>query len=388
MSKINQAIFSVVMPCLNEEKTLGQCIKVVRDLEKKLGTSIPVIVADNGSTDSSVEIAKELGVLVVSVSEKGYGAALDAGIRCCTTEWVVIADSDMSYDFADSEKMVSFGIVHGADLVIGNRFRGGIEHGAMPSLHKYFGNPVLSKIGRTLFGLSIGDFHCGLRAFKKNSYLQSNPVTRGMEFATEMIIKFQNLELKIVEIPVTLKKDGRNRKPHLRSFPDGWRHLKLMILFAPQIIFLSPGALLIALGLVPLSQYFFLGKISLFGLSGDVSASIFSGMVAIFGAQLFVAGVVAVAHAKTKGVGKFRWMYPTYSVMRKNFSLGVPVFLMLFSGSYLARFLVEWFESDKINLNPILSTRTTLPSVVVFLIGSQLLFGAIQVRQIISKFWN
>ena len=161
-----------------------------------------------------------------------------------------------------------------------------------------------------------------------------------------------------------------------------------MILFAPQIIFLLPGALLMALGLIPLFQYFVMGKISFFGMSGDVNAAIYSGMVVTFGTQLFVAGAVAVAHAKTKGVGRFRWMYPAYSVTRKNIALGVPIFLMLLSGVPLVRFSSAWLEFGKAHLDPIASTRTTIPSVIIFLIGSQLFFGAIQVRQIISKFWN
>jgi glycosyltransferase involved in cell wall biosynthesis len=376
------------MPCLNEERTIGSCIKVVRDLEAKLGISIPIIVADNGSTDESVALAKKMGATIISVQEKGYGAALDAGIRSCQTEWVVIADSDMSYDFSESAAMVLLGKEANADLVIGNRFKGGIEDGAMPKLHKYLGNPVLSKIGRTLFDLDLGDFHCGIRAIKKSSYLIANPITRGMEYATEMIVKFKNADFRIIETPVKLTRDGRDRKPHLRSFPDGWRHLKLMILFAPQIIFLFPGLILISLGFYPLVQYFILGRISIFGISGDINASIFAGVVVIVGAQSFVAGAVSIAHAKTKGIGKFRWMYPTFSRIRKNISHGVPVILMTISGSYLTFFASNWLKSGLVHNDPVTTARTTLPAAIVFVFGSQLLFGAIQVRQIISKFWK
>ena len=211
------------MPCLNEELTLEGCIQEARAGARALGQEVEIIIADNGSTDKSIEIAENCGCKVVRVPKRGYGAALDAGIRSATTPYVVMGDSDLSYNFQEAPKFVEE-LKNGADVVIGNRFVGGIEPGAMPWHHKFIGNPVLSLIGRRFFQIPISDFHCGLRAVRLSKYIEASPTTSGMEFATEMIARLANIEAKFVEIPTRLRKDGRNRKPHLRSFPDGWRH--------------------------------------------------------------------------------------------------------------------------------------------------------------------
>jgi glycosyltransferase involved in cell wall biosynthesis len=228
----NQTVYdyTVVLPCLNEELTIGSCIHEILESAKSENLSVEVIVSDNGSTDSSIVVAQNHGARIVNVPLRGYGAALNAGIREARSEVVIIGDSDMSYDFRFAPRMFRLINQNKADLVMGNRFKGGIEPGAMPNLHKYLGNPVLSLIGRIFFNIPIRDFHCGLRALRKSIYLTANPVTTGMEFATEMVARFANINARIVEVPVPLRKDGRNRKPHLRSFPDGWRHLKMMLL--------------------------------------------------------------------------------------------------------------------------------------------------------------
>ena len=376
------------MPCLNEERTIADCIESIKRVSLEKNIPIEIIVADNGSSDKSKEIALSCGAKVLHVPTRGYGAAIDAGIRAASTKWVVVGDSDMSYDFGDSVKLVEFGEENGCQLVVGNRFKGGISKGAMPMLHKYLGNPLLSYVARTFFGIPIGDFHCGLRAIDRSAYLEVNPRSRGMEYATEMILKFSDKKYVIGEVPTTLKPDGRDRKPHLRSFPDGWRHLKLMMLYAPQFTLLFPGILLAALGSLSLAFYAFRGEISIFNFRGDVTASILMGLIALLGAQLFVAGAASIANAKARGIGNFRWVTPRYSHVRNKIVLGVPIGLIILSGAMLCRFTIGWVMSGEMHLDPTKSTRMTIPGVFAFLIGTQLLLGAIQVRQILSEFWE
>jgi glycosyltransferase involved in cell wall biosynthesis len=239
---------SAVMPCLNEERTVGICVeKAIRAFEE-LGIAGEVIVADNGSTDRSVELATALGARVVHVAQKGYGAALLAGIEAARGEYVVMADSDDSYDWLGLRPFVE-ALQSGNDLVVGNRFTGGIDPGAMPRLHRYLGNPVLSWVARAVHGAPIGDFHCGMRAFRRDAFSKMNVRTLGMEFATEMIVNSAKAGLRIAEIPTRLRRDGRDRPPHLRSFRDGWRHLRFILTYGPNYLYLAPGGFCFALGL-------------------------------------------------------------------------------------------------------------------------------------------
>jgi len=231
---------SAVMPCLNEEETLAFCINKAQSAFKRLNIAGEVVVADNGSTDQSVQIAESLGARVVHQSEKGYGAALTAGIVGARGEVVVIADADDSYDWESLGDFVHK-IEEGNDLVMGNRFRGGIEAGAMPWHHRYFGNPVLSFVARVVCRAPIGDFHCGMRAFTKSGFERMQLHTTGMEFASEMVISSARNGLKIAEIPTKLYPDKRTRPPHLRSLRDGWRHLKFILSYAPDHLLLAPG---------------------------------------------------------------------------------------------------------------------------------------------------
>jgi len=231
---------SAVMPCLNEEETLAFCIRKAQSAFKRLNIAGEVVVADNGSTDQSIQIAESLGARVVHQSEKGYGAALTAGVEGARGEIVVIADADDSYDWESLGDFVHK-IEEGNDLVMGNRFRGGIEAGAMPWHHRYFGNPVLSFVARVVCRAPIGDFHCGMRAFTKSGFERMQLHTTGMEFASEMVISSARNGLKIAEIPTKLYPDKRTRPPHLRSFRDGWRHLKFILSYAPDHLLLAPG---------------------------------------------------------------------------------------------------------------------------------------------------
>lgn len=242
---------SAVMPCLNEENSLGICIEKAQRCFRELGIQGEVVIADNGSSDRSVAIAEALGARVVHESRKGYGAALQAGIRAAAGEIVIMADADDSYDWTTIGAFIDK-IDAGYDLVVGNRFRGGIEAGAMPPLHRYLGNPVLSLITRTFYRIPLGDFHCGMRAFRREAMLRASPATTGMEFATEMVICAAQAGLRIGEIPTRLYPDQRGRPPHLRSFRDGWRHLRFLLTYAPDYLYLFPGTLLVVPGLLGL----------------------------------------------------------------------------------------------------------------------------------------
>jgi glycosyltransferase involved in cell wall biosynthesis len=239
---------TILMPCLNEAETLATCIGKARGFLERTGIAGEVVIADNGSTDGSQQIAEREGARVVPVAIRGYGAALAAGIEAARGRYVIMGDADDSYDFANLDAFVA-ALRAGNQLVMGNRFTGGIAPGAMPWHHKYVGNPVLSFVGKLFFGTKASDFHCGLRGFDRDAILELNLRTSGMEFASEMLVKATLMGLSVTEVPTTLKKDGRSRPPHLRSFRDGWRHLRFLLLFSPRWLFLYPGLALLAIGL-------------------------------------------------------------------------------------------------------------------------------------------
>jgi glycosyltransferase involved in cell wall biosynthesis len=232
---------TILMPCLNESETLGTCIRKANDWIKRSGVQAEVVIADNGSSDGSQDIARSLGARVVDVAERGYGSALYHGCEAAHGEWIIMGDSDDSYDFSRLDPFVEK-LKEGYDLVMGNRFAGGIAPGAMPWKNRYIGNPLLSWIGRLLFHCPANDFHCGLRGFSKRAFERMDLRTTGMEFASEMVIKATLFGMRICEVPTTLSKDGRSRPPHLRPWRDGWRHLRFMLLFSPRWLFVIPGA--------------------------------------------------------------------------------------------------------------------------------------------------
>lgn len=275
---------TILMPCLNEAETLATCIVKARACLDASGIKGEIVIADNGSTDGSQAIAEGLGARVVAVPRRGYGAALIAGIEAAQGRYVIIGDSDDSYDFSRLDGFVAR-LRAGADLVMGNRFAGGIAPGAMPPLHRYLGNPVLSFIGRVLYRTPVGDFHCGLRGFSRAAILRLGLTAPGMEFASEMVIKASLAGLEIAEVPTTLSPDGRSRPPHLRSWRDGWRHLKLLLTFAPFSLFLYPGLLLLGVGgvlFVPL----LVAPLSFGGISLDTGSLIFAATFIMTGFQL------------------------------------------------------------------------------------------------------
>lgn len=238
---------TVIMPCLNEAETLERCILKAHSWMQSRGVHGEVVIGDNGSTDGSIEIAERCGARVVHVKRRGYGAALDGAIRAARGRYIIMGDSDDSYDFSELDPFIER-LRDGWQLVMGNRFKGGIRPGAMPWKNRYIGNPVLSWMGRTLFSIEQRDFHCGIRGFTKEGYERLNLATTGMEFASEMVIKARHYGLRTCEVPTVLSPDGRSRPPHLRPWRDGWRHLRFMLLFAPRWLFFFPGLALAAVG--------------------------------------------------------------------------------------------------------------------------------------------
>jgi glycosyltransferase involved in cell wall biosynthesis len=266
---------TILMPCLNEAETVGTCVAKALDFLQRSGVKGEVLVADNGSSDGSQDIVKKLGGHVVNVSRRGYGAALQGGIAAARGRYTIMGDADDSYDFLHLDKFVAK-LREGNDLVMGNRFAGGIFPGAMPPLHRYFGNPLLSFLGRLFYKIPVGDFYCGLRGFNTASLRRLGLVAEGMEFAYEMIIRSSFAGYRIAEVPTTLSPDGRSRPPHLRTWRDGWRTLKFLLMYSPRWLFLIPGSLLIAIGLV------------LVGLL--ISGPLYSGDKAVLDLNTFIAG--------------------------------------------------------------------------------------------------
>jgi len=240
---------SYVLPCLDEAETIAICIAKAQRTIDDHSLRAEIVIADNGSTDGSQAIATSLGARVVTVPSLGYGAALQGGVAAARGRFIVMADADDSYDLSDTFRFIEK-LREGFDLIIGNRFRGGIANGAMPPLHRYLGNPVLSGIGRLFFRSGIGDFHCGLRAFTRSAFDRMQLRTTGMEFASEMIVKATLLGMRIGEVPATLSVAGRTRPPHLRSWRDGWRHLRFLLLYSPRWLFLYPGIAMMVAGFV------------------------------------------------------------------------------------------------------------------------------------------
>ena len=295
---------TILMPCLNEAETIGVCIGQAQAYLGRTGIRGEIVVADNGSTDGSRDIAAELGARVVPVSERGYGAALIGGIAAARGRFVIMGDADDSYNFSQLDGFVGK-LRDGYDLVMGNRFRGGIAPGAMPPLHRWLGNPVLSFLGRLFFGVDIGDFHCGIRGFITERMRQLKLRARGMEFASEMVVRSQLASLRITEVPTTLRKDGRSRQPHLRTWRDGWRHLRFLLMFAPRWLFFYPGLALLAFGVI-LSIALLPGPVFLApDFSIDVHTFVVAAITTLIGMQCISFAVVVRRYAAARGLLPF-----------------------------------------------------------------------------------
>jgi len=286
---------TVLMPCLDEAETVGACVSKAAAYLERSGVRGEVLVVDNGSSDASREIARRGGARVVEEPRRGYGNALRAGILAARGRYVIMGDADQSYDFTALDPFVAC-LRDGVELVMGNRFQGGIAPGAMPPLHRYLGNPVLSGIGRLFFSSPVGDFHCGLRGFNRQSILRLGLATEGMEFASEMVVRATVAGLRIAEVPATLSPDGRSRAPHLRSFRDGWRHLRFLMLFSPRWVFLYPGAVLMLLGIASM-LWLLPGPRRIGSIGLDVNTLIYSSAAIVCGFQAVVFAVFAKVFA-------------------------------------------------------------------------------------------
>ncbi|PWH12585.1 MAG: dolichol-P-glucose synthetase [Anaerolineae bacterium] len=297
---VQQPELSIVLPCLNEEKTLGTCIRKAQAFLQRSGVQGEVIVADNGSTDRSVEIAESLGARVTHISEKGYGSALRGGFAAARGKYILMADSDDSYDLENLSPFLEK-LREGYDLVMGNRFKGGIRPGAMPWHHRYIGNPVLSFIGKLFFRTPANDFHCGIRAFTKEAVQRMNLQTTGMELASEIVIKASILGMKVCEVPTTLSPDGRGRPPHLRSFRDGWRHLRFLLLYSPAWLFLYPGLFLLTMGGL-LSLLLFFGPVNIGFRYIDFHTFIAAGSLSYLGLNMVSFAVITRVYAYYNGL--------------------------------------------------------------------------------------
>ena len=291
---------TILMPCLNEAETVQACVAKALGFLARTGVKGEVLVADNGSTDGSQALAESEGARVVGVLDRGYGAALIGGVEAARGRYVIMGDADDSYDFERLDAMLDR-LRSGAQLVMGNRFRGGIEKGAMPFLHRYLGNPVLSFLGRLFFRVPIGDFHCGLRGFSREAMIALGLKSQGMEFASEMVVKAALARYDIVEVPTTLKPDGRSRRPHLKTWRDGWRHLRFLLLHSPKFLFIYPGAALTALGLFGVAALSH-GSVRLSAaLELDIHTLIASCFAILIGVQLVMFGALARRYAMVEG---------------------------------------------------------------------------------------
>ena len=366
---------SIVMPCLNEAETLAKCIKHAQSAIAKGGVSAEIIVADNGSTDGSQQIARDLGARVVEVPRKGYGSALIGGIDAARGQLVVMGDADDSYDFEAIGPLIEK-LREGYDVVVGNRFMGGIEPGAMPWSHRWIGNPVLTLISRVFFHAPVGDTHCGLRAFRKDSYEKMRLRATGMEFASEMVIKASLKGMRITEVAVVLRPDGRSRAPHLRTWRDGWRHLRFMLLFSPRWLFLYPGLALFAMGVV-LSALLLDGPLHVAGVRLDVHTLLVAGFLSLIGYQLVLFAVFTKIFAVRMG---FHPPHPVLEGLFKYITLEVGLLagaLMVLAGIVgLVLAVASWQSVGFGNLDPSLTMREVIPAVLLLAIGTQTVFAS------------
>ena len=361
---------SFVIPCLNEEKTLATCIRKAKKFIEREGIIAEIIIADNGSTDASKEIALAEGAKVVDVNRKGYGAAISGGIKAAQGKYVIMGDADDSYDFENLDAFLKE-LRSGAELVMGNRFAGGIGRKAMPFLHRYLGNPVLSFLGRLFFSSSIRDFHCGLRGFNRNSIIKLNLTCPGMEFASEMVVKASLQGLKINEVPTTLKKDGRDRPPHLNTWRDGWRHLKFLLIYSPKWLFFYPGVLLLLIGIVGISTLS-LGGISIGNLNLDYHTMLYSSAFAVSGVQMISFAFIS------KTMGKVMNLWKSSDAMLKAVDIFIRekalffFFALLLSGICLGITTIgKWSDIDYGPITDFSILRLSIISITLIIVAGQ-----------------
>jgi len=373
------------MPCLNEEESLAACIEKAQRCFHALGIAGQVVVADNGSSDRSVEIAQRLGAKVVDERVKGYGAALMAAIDAADGEIIVMADADDSYDWEAMGPFIEK-IRAGCELVVGNRFKGGIQPGAMPPLHRYLGNPVLSFIARAVYRVPIGDFHCGMRAFTKTAYRRMGLRTPGMEFATEMVAAAAQQGLRIAEIPTVLYPDRRSRPPHLRSFRDGWRHLRFIITCAPDYLYIVPGTAMFAAGML-LQLLLVNGPVGILGFNLGIHYLALGSMLALVGLNILNLGVLAKATMAQMypnlRSGIAHWVFHRFKL---EWGLLTGLLLALVGTAIDVAILARWLRTGGGPLED--TVHLSFVATTVIVMGVNLLFSAFLLNLLILAYRN
>lgn len=364
---------SIVMPCLNEENTVATCIQKARDWLNASGVSGEIIVGDNGSTDNSINLATDSGARIIKVSSKGYGSALFHSTQAARGKYVIFGDADDSYNFSDLSPFLQQ-LRYGADLVMGNRFAGGIEKGAMPWKNRYLGNPILSGIGRLFFNTDVKDFHCGLRGLSKAAFNKMDLKTSGMEYASEMVIKASILNMKVVEVPTTLKVDGRGSAPHLQPWRDGWRHLRFMLLYSPKWLFWYPGLFLLVFGLIT-SAWLLTGPKTFSGITLDIHSLLYAQVCAIAGFQALSFGVLTRKLGLRLGILPHSHNLESFDrrfQLEKTLAAG---FALVAAGMVsLAASAVSWAAGGFSELIPAVTMRIAIPSAMIIIIGLQTIF--------------
>jgi glycosyltransferase involved in cell wall biosynthesis len=363
---------SFVLPCLDEAEALQACIDEIRECIASHALDAEIVVADNGSQDDSRGIASRAGARVIAVAERGYGHALMGGFDAAGGRFLVMGDADGSYDFREAAPMIE-GLRAGADLVMGSRLRGRIEPGAMPWLHRWIGNPLLSFLGRLLFVSTVSDFHCGLRALRKDVYEGLNLRTTGMEFATEMVVKASARGLRIAEVPVTLRPDARSRPPHLRTWRDGWRHLRFMMVLSPRWTLFLPGLVLFALGSVLLAAVSW-RPLRIGPATFDVNTMMIASLLVTVGYQAVSIAVAARIYAVAEALGPpAPWMQRAFGVFTLERGILGGIALVALGLTLIGRTAWSWASSGFPPLDPLVTLRTVVPGATVATLGVQTL---------------
>jgi glycosyltransferase involved in cell wall biosynthesis len=358
---------SIVIPCLNEVRTIAVCVEKARLAFDNLQMSGEIVVADNGSRDGSIEAAEKAGARVIQVSASGYGAAIQGGVAGSKGAFIIMGDADDSYNFLEIKPFIDSWKA-GSEFVMGNRFMGGIEKDAMPFLHRYLGNPVLSFIGRLFFQNQFGDFHCGMRGFSKEAFDKMKLTTAGMEFASEMVVKASLLNLPSAEVPVRLYKDGRGRPPHLNTWTDGWRHLRFLLLFSPRWLFFYPGLTFFFLGLL-FSSLLLRSVIPFQSIRLDVSTLLYSNGLVLVGSQMIAFYIMSQAFARREGLSIQSGISLDWFQLERG--LIVAGSFMLF-GFWLSFSALHYWEMQNFGpLNPQIVLRKVIPAVTSILLGFQ-----------------
>ena len=373
---------TILMPCLNEEETIGVCIRKAKRFLTENGVDGEILISDNGSTDRSREIAREEGVRVIVTEERGYGNALIHGTKEAYGRYIIMGDADDSYDFLNLMPILEK-LREGYELVMGNRFAGGIEKGAMPFLHRYIGNPVLSFLGRIMFKSKVRDFHCGLRGYDREAFLKLDLQTAEMEYASEMVVMAQLNHFRIAEVPVTLKKDGRSGRPHLRSFPDGWRHLKFLLMYAPNWLFLYPAAVFLMIGAV-LGTILLVHDITLGDVTFSIHSLLFCMCSIVIGLHIYSMYLIVRVFASSH-----RMMPPDQwdraSCISENGIILTGTILTLAGAAMSICAFLAWKKTGFGDMDPERIMRIVIPAVTLLEIGIQnictgFLIGIVRVR--------